>query len=684
MGTCIRRSAFGAKGYQWPRPASLDHVRRALLLVVVVTALVGAEGAAAHAIVVSATPTDGVVVAAAPRGAVITFDSGVRVGPRNAAIRNDGTSVIGGPARITDGRTLVIPFRTNLGQGNFTVRWSVVSQDGHEEEGLIAFGVGRSATTPFATLTTSPTVTWERVVMRWLFLAGTLLAAGLAIFAVVVLRPLQREHQLARPLANGAFLGLALAFVGADALAHAKGVGGTRFELWVSCATIVAGAGAAAAALAPRLPALRYGAYGAGVALLAAPTLSGHALDSSQAAVLSPVADVLHLGAAALWIGGLGGLAMTLPRVDPSSRAAIVRRFGAIAGPALIVLVAAGASRALTELASVSQLWSTPYGRTLIAKSALLTSALIVGTFARRRLASGGRPRRLIGVELGLLAIVVLAAGILTDLQPGRAGARHATPSNAPSLLDIPVPPPANAYVDAQELGPYAVALAFDGSRAQVTVAGSDGTAPADITVLLDGKPATACGRGCYSTVIHGTRLQVTINGTPLTFTLPGELISGSDLLRATTLAYQALRTVTVRESLASLANNAQITVFREQAPDRFGYEITAAADRSIVGTSGVVLGKERWDRIAHGAWTHTTQSSPVVPFADWTAAARNIYEADDGTITFYDPSFPAWFRLRIDPTTHLPSELHRVAAAHYMTHSDSAFNEPSSLSAPS
>ena len=658
-------------------------MRRALLpLLVVVAALTGASTAAAHAIVLSASPVNGVVVAAAPRGAVITFDSSVRVGPRNAAVRNDGTSVLGGPPRITDSRTLVIPFRTNLGQGNFTVRWSVVSQDGHEEEGVIAFGVGRAATTPVAVLTAAGTVTWERVIMRWLFLAGTLVAAGLAVFAVAVLRPLGRERGLTQPLAHASFFGLALAFVGADALAHTKGVGGTRFDLWVTSAAVVAGIGAGCAALAPRFGALRFGAYGTSVALLAAPTLSGHSLDASQTTVLSPVADVLHLGTAAIWIGGLVGLAIALPRLAVADRQPVLHRFGAIAGPAVIVLAAAGGSRTLTELGSLSQLWSTPYGRAIVAKTALFASALIVGQFARRRLATGNAGR-LLATEIGLLAVIVLAAGLLTDLQPGRAGAKALTPSNAPSLLDIPPAPPANVYVDAQELGPYAVALAFDGSRAQVTVIGSDGTAPSDVTVRINETTPTSCGRGCFATPVHGTQARVLIDGTPVTFQLPIELIPATDLLRATTAAYRALRTVTVRESLASLANNAQITVFREKAPDSFGYTITAAADRTIIGTSGVVLGKQRWDRIAHGPWTHTTQDPPLVPFNDWTAAARDIYEAADGWITFYDPTFPAWFRLRVDPASHRPLELRMVAAAHFMTHSYSAFNAPVSLSAP-
>ena len=43
--------------------------------------------------------------------------------------------------RVTSGNRLVIPLRPSLSAGTYSVRWSVVSDDGHEEEGVLAFGM---------------------------------------------------------------------------------------------------------------------------------------------------------------------------------------------------------------------------------------------------------------------------------------------------------------------------------------------------------------------------------------------------------------------------------------------------------------------------------------------------------------------------------------------------------------
>ena len=78
------------------------------LLPVVALALLTAPGAAAHAIPVSSSPGNGAVLASAPGSIVVRFNGGVHVGPRNAAIRNDGVDVLAGRARIEGGRTLVL------------------------------------------------------------------------------------------------------------------------------------------------------------------------------------------------------------------------------------------------------------------------------------------------------------------------------------------------------------------------------------------------------------------------------------------------------------------------------------------------------------------------------------------------------------------------------------------------
>ena len=91
--------------------------------------------------------------------------------------------------------------------------------------------------------------------------------------------------------------------------------------------------------------------------LFVCPTLSGHALDGDQPRLLAPLGDLLHLGAAAVWLGGLASLLLVVRRAPEATRTAAARRFSCFAIPMVLVLAAAGVSRALTQLDSVSQLW---------------------------------------------------------------------------------------------------------------------------------------------------------------------------------------------------------------------------------------------------------------------------------------------------------------------------------------
>ena len=73
-----------------------------------------------------------------------------------------------------------------------------------------------------------------------------------------------------------------------------------------------------------------------------------------------------------------------------SERGALVRRFSNVALVAVGVLAVTGVVRALTELRSVAQLWTTGYGRLLIVKTALLGLLVVTGWINRYRLVPRG------------------------------------------------------------------------------------------------------------------------------------------------------------------------------------------------------------------------------------------------------------------------------------------------------
>src|SRR5262249_23428885 len=219
-GICTRRSASDAQGYQ--RVASAPLARALVLAAGLLLATAGA--AHAHAVPLHIEPPPGSTLSTAPRAVLVTFDSPLRVGPGNAAVRNDGVDVLGGKPHVTNGDRLVIPLQAGLGSGTYSARWSIVSDDGHEEEGVTAFGIGTSGH-PVSVLTTRGYVTWQRLIMRALFLLGVLGAAGGAFYSVFVL-----GGELPRRQAHLLFACFVLAFAGADALIHATTAAGTPFQ----------------------------------------------------------------------------------------------------------------------------------------------------------------------------------------------------------------------------------------------------------------------------------------------------------------------------------------------------------------------------------------------------------------------------------------------------------------------
>src|SRR5436853_3288000 len=192
--------------------------------------------------------------------------------------------------------------------------------------------------------------------------------------------------------------------------------------------------------------------YVAALLLLPGPSIAGHALDRGRSP-LEVVDDIVHVAAASVWLGGLLALGLALRR--GGERGALVRRFSTIAAVSVVVLAVTGVVRALSELASVSQIWTTGYGRALVAKTALLLVLVALGWVNRYRLVPRlelAALRRNVAAELVLFAALVVAVALLTDLRPGRD--RNA----AAAIASGPPPLPAKGMVvQARESGDYAV-----------------------------------------------------------------------------------------------------------------------------------------------------------------------------------------------------------------------------------
>jgi len=405
--------------------------------------------------------------------------------------------------------------------------------------------------------------------------------------------------------------------------------------------------GAAAAALAPLEDRLRHVVWPAAGVLLLCPTLAGHSLDSGQPAVIAPAADLLHIGAAAVWVGGVASLAL--------ARTGTVQRFAQFALPAVAVVALGGAARALTELSSVSQLWTTGYGRTLVVKTAIFVVLLVLVWLSRRRL---------LLAQLALLAVLAVGVAALTDLRPGRSRAAVAN-----STSGLPVPPsgpPPGAYVDAGQAGPLAVGFAWLDGRSRVTLVGPNGGLVTNVPVHVSRE---------------GRTVTVSVAGTTLRFVVPPTLRPATGVLRRATRLYDSAPALTIVERLSSKPGIAQVSVLHERAPDRLAYRFVSSTEAGLAGRQAVVIGSRRWDRGGTGPWRASVQGEIRVPQTYWGAHPRNVYFSTPDVVTFYDPQIHAWYRVRLDPAGR-PVELKMVAGAHFMHH-DYSFRSPA-ISPPS
>ncbi len=410
----------------------------ALLALLVAPALPGAAGGRvlAHAQLVASSPGAGEQLAATPTELRLVFSEPLEAQATSLDLAGpDGTLLVdhGGTIDPTDPFALVLgpPDLPALADGVYAVTWRTLSAaDGHTADGTFAFAVGAVATLPVADggMTHTQPAPLD-VIGRWLTYLGLLAALGIAIgFRVVVRAPMPRS------MARVVGIGLIVAGSASLVLAVANGLEagsagdyllGTRNGALQLARAVVALVGGAllvlAPGFAPRLVAAVTGV--AGIVLLA---LAGHA-----AGLPGPVAvlvQVVHVGAAGVWAGGVVLLLATLARrrlvvatgPAPSMRT-LVPRFSALA---LVSIGLAGVTGVFTAWSQTGVLLdpATEYGRTLLLKSTLAVAAVALGAL---NYLDGGRMRRWLdgmrsrlGVESALIAAVLLMTGALAATPP--------------------------------------------------------------------------------------------------------------------------------------------------------------------------------------------------------------------------------------------------------------------------
>ncbi|MFB6510667.1 copper resistance CopC/CopD family protein [Streptomyces virginiae] len=420
--------------------------RLALVLAALLAALfTAAAPATAHAALTASDPTDGAVVATAPAQVTLSFSEQVAMGDDSIRVLDpQGKRVDTGELRdMCSGNTVRYgtALHTGLPSGTYTVAWQAVSADSHPISGAFTFSIGA----PSATDVSLPTaqagggpVGIAYGIARYAAYAGFTVLVGGAAFILLCWRrgaaerPLQKlvvRAWVTLTAATLAMLVLRTPYTGSGSFSDVFDLDGLRAVLETKTgASLVSRLlllGAAAlfvavlfgvyarrvAGLGPDEAGRSDGADGAdesdpadeaegpddtsdltfGLAIggavvaggiAATWALSEHASTGIQPGIAMP-ADILHLMAVAMWLGGLAALLVALHKVPGIERAA-VRRFSRVAFVSVLVLAVTGVYQSWRQLGSWSALTGTEYGQLLLLKVGLVAVLLGIAYVSRR------------------------------------------------------------------------------------------------------------------------------------------------------------------------------------------------------------------------------------------------------------------------------------------------------------
>ncbi|WP_246274083.1 copper resistance CopC/CopD family protein [Phytohabitans houttuyneae] len=353
-----------------------------------------------------------------------------------------------------DQTTVDVLLAEPLPDGGYALSWRVVSADSHPVSGALTFTVGTAGTAAASNLTDTDSAAagWAYGSARWLGFAALAVLIGSAFFLVHAWPAGARRPAARRLLWTG--WGASLAATIATVLLYGPYLAGTSpghlldaglldqslretrhgHALTVRIALLLAFAPliwyglrrmARDSAMGARERVVLPIAVLATGALLAATwTAAGH----STTGTLTPAAltaDVIHLVAMAVWLGGLAVLAIALlPSRDTASMRRAVPAFSRAAAVSVVALVATGVFQSWRQVRTVPALLNTTYGQMLIAKVLAVLVILTLAAAARswvrrqytisgRRAAAGPDPHQLYHFRRRVTHEVLLAVAVL-------------------------------------------------------------------------------------------------------------------------------------------------------------------------------------------------------------------------------------------------------------------------------
>ena len=439
-----------------------------------------ATDAFAHERLKRSAPADGARVSM-PREIRLTFTEPPELAfTRIQLLDSAGREVALSPIRLVSDTAgqVVADIAGNILPGLYTVAWQVASRDGHPVRGRFTFTVLEPAQTSPGESTPSPVdpsrqpdhtaamtdrqdsgFTAESpsyIVIRSLNYLALLGIIGTVAFRVLVLGAMKKAKGLVRirfiteAERRAAGLGVAtavlllvMAAVRLYAQSYAVHGGENATNLPLIAAMVrqttwgwgwILQVGAAALLLIAFVSARRGRRWGwalASVAAIAAavsPAFSGHAASAPRVPGLTVLSDTVHVLGAGTWLGALlvlvaAGLPASRSESDDERHAAVaslVNTYSPVALTSAGITALSGLFAAWMHVGTIPNLWSTPYGVTLLLKTLVLSGVAGIGAynwrFVRPRLGDAGgttRITRSARLELGIALVVIIITAVL-------------------------------------------------------------------------------------------------------------------------------------------------------------------------------------------------------------------------------------------------------------------------------
>jgi copper transport protein len=486
----------------------------------VLTVLLWPTAAVAHPALVETTPGAGYAVTSPPEAIAVTFNEPVTpVGDALTLRVSDGQLIPLAVEVQQGGRSLRGVPDEELAAGSYEASYRVVALDGDLIEGSFAFGVA----TPVAADSSAGAGSQDdpdevrpgTALPRALLFLGLALALGGTAGGVIARRQVA-DLAATRPWTRlGALLGLAGAAIMLLQVASFQPSDVPALLQTSAPARLLAGEAAlfSFAVVAARAP-LR-GAV-ASVALTGVVLLEGIRAHPGEAVgSFGVLLTVVHLAAAAVWVGGLVHVVRVAVAWRGRSLATwmVVGAYARVAAALFLVVLATGTLSALLLLPTLNDWSGTTYGQVLLLKLGLFTAAVAAALTARIRHRRGvedgrgvlnSRNRRpwalskVARLEVALLALVVVVTAGLTSATPPRLVSQTAL---------LPVPTGAVLRV-AERVNHVTVALVASDGRleARAYVPGPQEEVDYDLDLAVeasDGQVTSPdlqpCGVACWS-----------------------------------------------------------------------------------------------------------------------------------------------------------------------------------------